>query len=254
MQHFFGLIRHAAGSEDHPTASMFVQLYRLLSVYSLLRLPKRRFNSLAVPAVTQPIMLVPPVRHATKRQAAVARATECIDSFAAFLSDNEQSVDAVDVPVLEDLTATPKDNIVFYVAGYVLRHCKKVISCSECLSGLSGEHGNLPQAALLNIKLRGALQCPSKVLFLSLREAEDYISCHLANGADPEAFTELLEQVLPAFLPLRSHLCSLHCSSVCAEIAVYYIVTRLHWQVKQLNRTAKSAVDTKKHRKKAKLC
>lgn len=107
---------------------------------------------------------------------------------------------------------------------------------------------------LINTKLRGALRWPSEALFISLREAEDYISSSLDNGCDPEAFAELLEQTLPSFIPLRSKLCESHASSVCAEIAVYNIVTRLHWHTKQLNRNAKSTKCTKQHRKKAKLC
>jgi hypothetical protein len=177
-----------------------------------------------------------------------------MDSIAAFMSDDDDTIDAVDIPVLDNLSASPKDNIVFYVAGFVLRHCRRVFTCNGCLSCLTGGQRTLPQAALINIKLRGALQWPSNALFLSLREAEDYIQSHLSKGADPEAFSELLEKILPAFIPLRSQLCTLHSSAVCAEIVVFYIVTRLHWHAKQLNHNAKSATATKQHRKKAKLC
>jgi hypothetical protein len=244
-------MRHAAGSEDHPTASMFVQLYRLLSIYSLLRLPRRRANT----HVSQPLQPVPVVLHSrsstTARQSAVQLAAECMDGMAAFADD--ECLDAVDVPPLPVSSASTKDNIVFYVAGFVVRHCVRVLSCATCIAALSGEPSNLPQAALINTKLRGALRWPSQALFVSLREAEDYVSAHLANGSDPEAFTELLEQTLPAFLPLRRNLCSSHASSVCAEVAVYFIVTRLHWFVKDVNRST-SAKQTKQHRKKAKLC
>jgi len=37
---FFGTIRQAAGSNDHPSAPTFLQLYKLLSVYSVLKPPK----------------------------------------------------------------------------------------------------------------------------------------------------------------------------------------------------------------------
>jgi len=101
--------------------------------------------------------------------------------------------------------------------------------------------------------LRGALRWPSEPLLLALREAEEYINSHLANGLDPEVFTELLELIIPAFLPLRSKLCPPHASSVCAEIATYYVVTRLHWHVKEVSQIVKSS-NSKQHRKKAKLC
>lgn len=253
MQHFFGLIRHAAGSEDHPTASMFVQLYRLLSVYSLLRLPRRRINSYVSPHPQDAPMLVVPRKSATKRQAAVHQAADCIDSLSAFMTD-ERGMDAVEIPRLSDFSSSPKDAVVFYVSGFVIRHCRRVVDCERCMAGLCGQPNTLPAATLINIKLRGALQWPSEALFASLREAEDYIAGHLEKGFDPESFFELLEEVLPAFLTLRRTLCELHAGSVCAEIVVYYLVTRLHWHVKQINKSTKSATATKGHRKKAKLC
>ena len=204
---------------------------------------------------TRPTLVVPPTKSASKRRAVVENATECIDNLSdIFLADDDTYLDAVDIQPLEFISANPKDNIVFYVAGFVLRHCRKTFKCSVCIAGLSGEQNSLPQAALINIKLRGALQWPSETLFLSLREAEEFISSHLTKGADPETFNELLQQTLPAFLQLRPKLCNSHGSSVCAEIAVYYIITRLHWHVKQLNLNVKSTTSTKQHRKKAKLC
>lgn len=253
LQHFFGLIRHAAGCEDHPTASMFIQIYRLLSVYSLLRLPRRRLNSYVNNSQLE--LSIRPAKSATKRQAAVDMAAACIDHNASVLDDDvDLDLDAVDVPMLSNMSASPVDNIVFYVAGFVLRHCRKTTTCGECIAGLTGERNSLPQAALINIKLRGALQWPSESLFRALRESEEYISAHLAKGANPEAFSELLVQILPVFFDLKAKLCCLHASSMCAEIAVYYIVTRLHWHVKQKNKNAQSTSSTKQHRKKAKLC
>jgi len=241
FQHFFGLIRHAAGDEDHPTASMFVQLYRLLSVYSLFRLPRRRANSFV--HYQKATLAVPPARTVTKRQAAVQQSAECIDSIYAFLHD-DSSVDAVDVPPMSNLSASTVDNIVFYVCGFVVRHCQKVVACSHCVSLLSGESSKLPQTQLINTKLRGALRWPSDVLFLCLRKTEDYVSQYLSKGCEPEAFNDLVEQTLPAFLPLRAKLCESHASAVCAEIAVYYIVTRLHWHAKQITQNTKSGKTT----------
>jgi len=196
-----------------------------------------------------PTLVVPPKKTATKRQAAITQAAECIDCLSAFATD-EDSLDAVDVPQLAEFTSSPKDTVVFYVAGFVVRHCKKVLSCQICIAGLCGEPTTLPTATLVNVKLRGTLQWPSDALFVSLRAAEDYIADHLEKGSDPESFSDLLEQTLPVFLPLRNKLCESHASSVCAEVVIYYIVTRLHWHAKQVNKAAKSATVTKQHRKK----
>ncbi|XP_071641540.1 uncharacterized protein [Temnothorax longispinosus] len=39
LEKFFGTIRQAAGSNDHPSCSTFLQLYKLLSMYSMIRPP-----------------------------------------------------------------------------------------------------------------------------------------------------------------------------------------------------------------------
>lgn len=40
FQNFFGMIRQATGPNDHPTGPTFLPLYRILSLYSLIKPPK----------------------------------------------------------------------------------------------------------------------------------------------------------------------------------------------------------------------
>lgn len=40
LERFFGIIRQAGGQNEHPTMPTFLQLYNMLSVYSLLKPPK----------------------------------------------------------------------------------------------------------------------------------------------------------------------------------------------------------------------
>ena len=41
IKNYFGTIREASGSNDHPATPTFIQLYKLLSVYGILKPPKR---------------------------------------------------------------------------------------------------------------------------------------------------------------------------------------------------------------------
>jgi hypothetical protein len=135
---------------------MFMQLYRLLSVYSLIRLPKRRSASETRHGVALPLPSSS-AKTQTKRSSTVAVAAECLDSLAAFASD-DIDVDPGDLP--EPSSGTTKDNIIFYVAGFVVRRLKRVTNCNTCINQLSGTSGNSMDAALLNVKLRGALHWP----------------------------------------------------------------------------------------------
>lgn len=40
FQKFFGIIRQSCGPNDHPTTPTFLHLYKILSVYSVLKPPK----------------------------------------------------------------------------------------------------------------------------------------------------------------------------------------------------------------------
>ena len=53
------------------------------------------------------------------------QAADCINSISDFVNDDDDAVDAADVPPLSAQSASTTDNIVYYVAGFVLRHCKK---------------------------------------------------------------------------------------------------------------------------------
>jgi hypothetical protein len=250
VQHFFGLIRHAGGCDDHPTTVMFMQLYRLLSVYSLIRLPKRRSAVDTRHGVTLPLPSSS-TKTQTKRSSTVAVAAECLDLLAAFASD-DMDVDPGDLP--EPSSGTTKDNIIFYVAGFVVRRMKRVTNCDTCIKQLSGEPGNSMDAALLNVKLRGALHWPSNALFNCLRDIENVLCSYTADRFTPLMFSSIMEDALPAMLPIKAVLCATHASMLAAEILIYYVSTRLHWHAKAVTRETTSKKMTKNNRKKAKLC
>lgn len=258
LQLLFGLIRNAAGCEDHPTASMFLQLYKLLSVYSVIRLPKRRVQRagrddsdddrrvLAIP--------LPVVQSQTKRSQTVAVAAECLDSLSAFATDDDLDRDLDPDCIPPAPTGSAKDNIVYYVAGFVVRRCKKLVSCPTCLQNLTSVANTDNCATLLNVKLRGALHWPSDALFAALLDVENTLSTYLSTSLTPFMFCAIMEESLPAMIALRSVLCHSHASTLTAEILVYYISTRLHWHAKTVNRDVRSRKMAKQNRKKTKLC
>ncbi|XP_011875542.1 PREDICTED: uncharacterized protein LOC105566272 [Vollenhovia emeryi] len=56
LEKFFGTIRQAAGCNDHPSCPTFLQLYKLLSVYSIIKPPK--YGNCTVSDETSPQILV----------------------------------------------------------------------------------------------------------------------------------------------------------------------------------------------------
>ena len=123
----------------------------------------------------------------------------------------------------------------YYVAGFVVQKCKKLVMCQTCISQLTSTHVDESYTLLINVKLRGALNWPCKVLFSSLLIIENTVSAYINNLLSPFMFTTIIKEALPSMLPIRSVLCPSHASSLTAEILVYYISTRLHWHAKILN-------------------
>ena len=56
LEKFFGTIRQAAGCNDHPNSPTFLQLYKLLSVYSIIKPPK--FGNCTVSEQPSPQLLL----------------------------------------------------------------------------------------------------------------------------------------------------------------------------------------------------
>jgi hypothetical protein len=64
------------------------------------------------------------------------------------------------------------DNILVYIAGWVVRCVCKRLSCVDCLDVLVSDNLQLQNNCLLTIKNNGGLVCPSADVLLVLRAAE----------------------------------------------------------------------------------
>ena len=112
--------------------------------------------------------------------------------------------------------------------------------CDTCLKRLLGAPNKSADAVLINVKLRGALQWPSDVLFNGLRDVENTLSSYTSDQFTPFMFSNYLEDSLPAMLPVKAVLCESHSSMLAADSLVYYVCTRLHWHAKSVTRNTAS--------------
>jgi len=165
-----------------------------LSVYSLLRLPKKS-TSVESSGISLPVRANKSAE--SKRSATVALAAECLDSMAYLTEDDIDTVDELDsnFPV-------STQNIIYYVAGYVVRHCRRVVNCDTCLSALTSKLIDVGHTVLINVKFRGAMNWPSEALFAALRTIEAVVT-KLAENFTPFAMNGIIEDCLPAMLPLQ---------------------------------------------------
>lgn len=134
LQHFFGEIRGACGANDHPDPIQFIQLYRLLSVYSLVS-PPRGSNVSGAAMLSTLLSLEDLVQKENKK-----RKIELQRKFDEML-DNGEFADLepyFDYTVRQDIDPPALENFT----GYVARTAKKASvakHCMECFNSLKAD-------------------------------------------------------------------------------------------------------------------
>ncbi|KAL4112280.1 hypothetical protein QTP88_016098 [Uroleucon formosanum] len=166
---FFGMIRQAAGPNDHPT---FLHLYCILSIYSVLRPPKS--GNCTILDCQAPKLSLSELKdifncESTVRQQKInilnSKVDLLVDEVFEYDNYNEASV---------------LNCIIYYTTGYVSKKIAKNTSCTLCLSALivKDKFVDLPEAELINIKSKGGLTHPNINLFHFLSNVEECFAKH----------------------------------------------------------------------------
>ncbi|KAL4154025.1 hypothetical protein QTP88_001858 [Uroleucon formosanum] len=176
---FFGMIRQAAGPNDHPTGPRFLHLYRILSIYSVLHPPKSG-NCTILHCHASKISL-----------------SELRDIFNCESTVRQQKINILNskVDLLVDEGSWEADEVfedhnynealvlnchIYYTTGYVSKKIAKNTSCTLCLSALivKDKFVDLPEAELINIKSKEGLTHPNINLLHFLSNVEECFAKH----------------------------------------------------------------------------
>lgn len=238
------MMRESCGANDHPDANLFLQMYRLISTYSISRPPKgSNINSSEILDV---LLSIDTIENKNEKK--------------------EQWENQLDT-ILDKGNAwsQPSTYAISYMAGYVarkamMRFCKYVTgksqaSCEECaITLVSPANDNIPEHhKFIEIKSRGYLKHPSKQLVNLITSIEKAIM-EVVQGNLPQAdtlfkVTKKLEEMSPI-----SHVgCSKHSIDLTRRIIAFYLTTRMHFLAKQTNLNSTEKRQSKEKRKAAKL-
>jgi len=232
LQRFFGLVRAAGGREEHPTVSNFLQLYRLLSIYSPIKRVVRgntsndeRVNILSNLADSFKLeaRLSKTQRSETRRQWEIA------------LQEKMQQARSMSFN-FSQYTSTSSNiekNLVYHLAGFVVKKASKLLDCQDCVSSLRGG-SNLPPSSFLTRSLdkgTGKLMFPSTALFeLLLTTVEPVVSNAMANG---ELYGDVLLRLIRRISEINLTLIGCeepeHASNTLCKLIPYYIMMRFHF-------------------------
>lgn len=231
------MIRQACGSNDHPTLIGFLQMYRMLSTYSLLKPPKYG-NCIADKEYTSDIKYQDfknifeidenfSQKHIHTLQEKLQESIENNPDCDVLTFLDERPLQSNDNIVL--------DCIVFYVTGFVIKMVLQHITCDNCKQFMLVSEGDLPavdpESQLLLIKKRGILIHPNRNIYHLVKEVEESIK----NSIDKEdiyeeAMNDLFRKEIDIVYP-----CENHKYYVLSTIIYKYILLRMRFHCKQKN-------------------
>ncbi|CAI6343939.1 unnamed protein product [Macrosiphum euphorbiae] len=247
LEKFFGIIRQAAGPNDHPTTPTFLHLYKILSVYSVLKPPKYG-NCTVVNSDSQKISLadIRDIFHEkpSERWEKIEKLKTKLDSL---VENNEW--EACDVlPIIDsDGESSVQDCIVYYVCGYVTKKILKHKKCSKCIAFLNNGVVTHSAGELVVAKSRGLLVHPNGYLFDFLKSVEHSFAKYCG---DLDVFEKVISDITKNINFKFS--CSIHLVEVTTELIVYYVQMRMRQYSYQENLKCKKLSREKK--KQSKLC
>ncbi|CAI6359121.1 unnamed protein product [Macrosiphum euphorbiae] len=235
LEIFFGSVRQATGPNDHPSTPTFLQVYKILSAYSILKPPKSG-NCTILETATPKISLndIKEVFNANEslRFKKLQNLTSRLDEIV-----NTGMWEADDILDHDYCKSSVKECITYYICGYVSRKLSNHTKCNNCkMAILKGNSSTISQATLTNMKSKGGLIHPNQGFYNLILAIEDSFEKH-CNSED--VFENCVDDVLVGSGHLTEFPCSEHKSEIMTYIISYYITMRMRQHTALQNRELK---------------
>ncbi|KAH7966120.1 hypothetical protein HPB49_013897 [Dermacentor silvarum] len=224
LERFFGKARQAGCENDHPDMLTFLQVYRMLTVYSLLKPPK--LGNCEVPEEKSVLDLSSFRTIFMKQDSGDSRRShlsELKTKLDRLVETEEWELEDCDNLVQEsNNSAEVVDAVLYYVTGFLTRKVARMFSCKKCRQSLTVDAPTMKEASLTLCKTRGGLVHPNSRLYKILRCAEDYFANNM-NSTD--IFWATIDHVVDNFK--LTFPCGEHKNGAIARILYYYVGLRM---------------------------
>lgn len=225
------MMRNACGCNDHPDATTFIQVFRLLSTYSLLKPPKGA-NVTGSDMVKSLLDFNDLPSADNDKQEFINRLDELLttksqSSLVGFSHDHSY------------YQQNSSDCVVGFLAGFVAHRGQTKSHCNECkysLICINDENLNPNAYTLINVRSRGYLQKPSAVLLNLISVAESAVMEVLSSK---KLHSDALSDIISAMEQVSSWPlvgCHQHQLSFTRTILNYYLLIRMIFICRQENR------------------
>lgn len=136
------MTRQASGPNEHPSTPTFLQVYKMLSIYSLLKPPKTG-NCKVLEQNTQQTITINDfkstinIENVSERIEKIETLKKKLDS----LIINDVDVDDIfDGNMYNYYKANVEDCVLYYICGYITKNLTKRIKCKDCLTVITGKY------------------------------------------------------------------------------------------------------------------
>lgn len=222
----FGMIRGCCGSHDKPDPLLFIQVYRLISFYSLVKPPKGS-NVDGIEVFETLLNEKDEKIHESKK--------EWMEALDDIIERGENNKENFTVRHDHDYNVRSVNPYVqAYFSGFL---CKKIgiwTSCQDCLSLVIKTVGDLPRDTMINSLNKGYLKYPSDKLFDLLNKLEHAIMQTVGQEQlNFYSFQHIMKNILSESLMFVG--CENHKKELTKTVINYYTVVRAKIICKKYN-------------------
>lgn len=235
----------ASGANDHPSSATFLQVYKLLSAYSILKPPKYGNCTVEADTINENLIKISDIKsiYASKDLSAFEKLKTKLDNII-----NQGEWEFTDVFEHDYSLAPIVDCLKYYIVGYLSHQIMKRTTCSKCKSCLTSPQNYSAEALLTNIKSKGWLKHPNIYLYNLMSAIEDEFQKYCENLT---VFDDIVEGLITKFETFTFP-CVEHKDYIISYSIKYYISMRMRQYTRQTNQD-KSKENLKK-KKLSKFC
>lgn len=249
LENLFGIIRQYSGTNDHPSPGQFLITVNCLSFYNLARPPKSGNSPAQVVNA-----LLDTTSSAGASNSAVFGLREIIEDMLE-AGDIDGAGDAIQSAFRSDhssyVVEKSDSRLVYYLSGYVARKFRTKNSCGTCASKLAMKKQDVAESADNEFTKhfdRGGLLYPGDdlaILVATLEEAFTFFfSTEKLQAFSIHDFMSFLSTI-----KLHQVGCANHGKELTAKIVQFFVLTRLHFYTKSLNKDRSVQRQKQKHLK-----
>ncbi|CAI6374504.1 unnamed protein product [Macrosiphum euphorbiae] len=228
LERFFGTVRMASGANDHPSTPTFLQVYKLLTVYVILKPPKYGNCTVEKTDISNNLIKISDIQniYTSSETSSLEKLQKKLDGFV-----NQGEWEFSDI-VEHDYSIAPIiDCLKYYVAGYLSHQITKRSSCIKCKSAFTVISNFKPETDLTNIKSRGWLKHPNPYLYSLISAIEDEFMKHVNSNT---VFYDIIDGLITQYGSFTFP-CTEHKYYVISFTIKYYINMRLRQYTRQSN-------------------